>query len=96
EAVVGYAATNRDPLWPNTCVVDLFCLPNFWDHTNDLLRTIHWPTADRYVSYCDEGWTEKEEALRAEGFQICATLPQWVTKGYDHTEKADINLWVKK
>ncbi|MFT5366237.1 MAG: GNAT superfamily N-acetyltransferase [Candidatus Latescibacterota bacterium] len=96
EAVVGYATTDRDPTWPNTCVVDLFCLPNFWNQSPDLLHFINWPTADRYVSYCDAGWKEKEDALSNAGFQMCTTLPQWLNKSRTNTEKADVNVWVKK
>lgn len=96
EATVGYVATNHDPLWPNTCVVDLFCLPNFWNQANALLKSIHWPTADRYIAYCDAAWTQKEEALSAAGFQICTTLPQWVSKEYGSTEKTDVNIWTKQ
>lgn len=93
EAVVGCATTAPDPLWPNTCVVDLFCLPNFWQHATDLLNFIHWPTANQYVAYCDVGWSEKETALQEAGFKMSATLPQWLTK---NNEKTDVNMWIKQ
>lgn len=96
EAVVGYASTDRDPTWPNTCVVDLFCLPHFWSQASDLLNFMHWPTADRYVAYCDAGWTEKENILSTAGFQICATLPNWLNKDRTQTKKIDVNIWVKE
>jgi GNAT superfamily N-acetyltransferase len=96
EAVVGYATTDRDPIWPNTCIVDVFCLPNFWSQAPALLNVIHWPNADRYIAYCDVGWKEKEEALQNAGFQICATLPKWLAKGHTSNEQIDVNMWLKQ
>jgi GNAT superfamily N-acetyltransferase len=96
EAVLGYATTDRDPIWPNTCVVDLFCLPNAWHRGNDLLNFINWPGADRYVSYCDAGWKAREDILDSAGFRPCATLPKWLAKNRTESEKIDINVWLKE
>jgi GNAT superfamily N-acetyltransferase len=95
-AVVGFASTDRDPTWPNTCVVDVFCLPEFWTAAGELLGHIQWPAADQYVAYCDAGWTEKEAALRRAGFTMGAALPGWVAKSRLSAERMDVNIWIKK
>lgn len=96
EAVVGCATTSRDQTWPNTCVVDLYCLPHFWNSANELLNFMHWPTADQYVAYCDAGFLQKEEALQTAGFTKCATLPNWLSQNRATNARVDIQMWIKK
>ena len=95
SSVVGFATTDRDPLWPGTCVVDVFCHPNFWAHGSDLLNAMTWPNAHRYVAYCDAGWQEKESVLHEAGFQQAATLKHWVPVDRAATDWVDVNMWVK-
>lgn len=95
EAVVGFATTSPDPIWPNTYLVDLFCLPTFWNQAHTLLNFMHWPKANRYVAYCDTGWKAKEDILDAAGFQKTTTLSHWLTQ--NTTKKmTDITRWVKE
>ena len=93
-AVVGMATTDRDPVWPGTCIVDVFCHDDFWAHGDALLNTISWPGADRYVAYCDVGWREKEVVLETAGFEREAVLKRWISVGGQ--EAVDVTLWVKR
>ena len=96
SSVVGVATIDRDPVWPGTCVVDVFCHPEFWTHAGALLDQITWPDAHRYVAYCDVGWQEKETALGEAGFEREATLKHWVSVDRAATDFVDVNLWVKR
>jgi len=96
SGVVGVASTERDPVWPGICVVDVFCHPEFWNCGEKLLNTIAWPDAHRYVAYCDVGWQAKEEVLSKAGFVQEATLKQWVPVDREVNDFVDVNLWVKE
>lgn len=95
STVVGFATTDRDPLWPGTCMVDVFCHPNFWAHGIELLNEMSWPDARRYVAYCDAGWQEKEDVLRKAGFQQAAKFERWMPVDRAVTDWVDVNMWVK-
>jgi hypothetical protein len=72
-AVVGLAVWGHDPLWPDTCVVDVYCHPDYWDRGCDLLSALSLRTADRHVAYGDRTCGAKIEVLRAAGFRETGT-----------------------
>lgn len=76
HAVMGLAAWRWDPLWPETCLVDLYCHPQVWSQAGDLLAALELPAADSYLAYVDEGWAAKVHALNAAGFRQTARLPR--------------------
>lgn len=77
-AVVGLAAWNWHPVWPETVLVDCYCHPAYWRHADDLLQALPLPAAVRRVAYVDGGHAVKATCLAAAGFQPVATLPQWL------------------
>ncbi len=93
--VVGLAHWGMDAFWPHTCVVDVFCHPDFWQNGATLLASLDLPGADRYVAYCDMGWAKKENALQAAGFERAARLDRWITKDRTKTGFVDVGVWVK-
>ena len=68
-AVVGLAVWGDDPLWPHTCLVDVYCHPDYWDRGCDLLAALPLPDADRCIAYGDPACGAKMEVLRAAGFR---------------------------
>ncbi len=73
-AVVGLAVWDAHPLWPETCLLDVYCHPNYWDRVVELLAALTLPDAGRWVAYGDRSCEAKMEALRAAGFRPRATL----------------------
>lgn len=73
-AVVGLAAWEPDPLWPNTALADVYCHPAFQERAGDLLDAIHLPTGMRVVAYADAACPAKADALARAGFRATATL----------------------
>ncbi len=69
-ALVGLAHWTWHPVWPRTCVVDVYAHEQFESGTADLLQALQLPDTERYVAYCDRGWSQKEEALRGAGFAL--------------------------
>jgi len=95
QAVVGLATSGRDPLWPRTHLVDVYCHPAFWDRAGALLDAIQLPAAGRLVAYCDVGMMAKEDVLRDAGFRLAATLPRWVAKDRRQAASVDVGVWQK-
>jgi GNAT superfamily N-acetyltransferase len=93
SAVTGVAMHSRDRLWPHTCVVDLYCHPQFWDHGRSLLHSLSLPEADRYIAYCDLDFSEKEEILSSAGFVKNSVHEQRVAVNRAKTEYVDVGVW---
>ena len=96
EAVVGLATYDRDAVWPGTCMVDVYCHPNFWGQAGNLLARIDLPKMHRYVVYCDVGFEEKEQVLAEAGYQRIATLGEWVPVGRAVSRFVDVGVWEKR
>jgi len=77
-AVVGLAAWGWDPLWPDTCLLDVWCHPAWWDRAAELLGALELPEADRCIAYGDSACEAKLEVLRAAGFRQIGVLPRWL------------------
>ena len=95
SAVVGIALHSRDRLWPHTCLVDIYCHPGFWDHGSSLLESLDLPGSDRYISYCDEGHSEKETVLSEAGFERRTVHERRIFADRAKTEYVDVGVWEK-
>ena len=92
-AVVGLASWRPHPLWPNTCLLDIYCHPNFWSRAGDLIDELSLPTSQRVVAYADGPDDAKARALEAAGFERVATLPQWVAADARQSQRRDVAVW---
>jgi len=93
QAVVGLSIWDWDPLWPATCLVDVYCHPDFWEEGRALLADLALPQAERYVAYSDPGCLEKGEVLRAAGFRPAGRHPRRVALDRARTRLADVSVW---
>ncbi len=94
-AVAGLAMWSFDRLWPGSCVVDVYCHPNFWDRSIELLGALSLPVADRYLAYCDAGFGPKATALSQAGFRPAVTHRQRVARDRAGTAYVDVTVWEK-
>ena len=96
RAVVGWAMWSDHPLWPDACLVDLYCHPAFWDEGAALLQALKIPESHTYLAYCDAGLQPKAAALTAAGFRCSATLNQRVAADRVQTGWVDVEVWENK
>ena len=94
-AVVGLAMWDWDPLWPSTCLVDVYCHPGFWEHGWALLGELALPTAERCVAYNDQGCRSKGHMLLAAGFRPVALHHRRVAPDRARTSLVDVEVWEK-
>lgn len=92
-AAVGVAMWAWDPLWPETCLVDVFCHPDHWGEGGDLLDSLVLPQAERYVAYGDVGGAAKGEILEAAGFIQTGLHEKRVAVDRGRTQWADVTVW---
>jgi GNAT superfamily N-acetyltransferase len=95
NAVVGLASWGRHPLWPKTCLVDVYCHPAYWSRAAELLEQLSLPEANHIVAYCDAGFEAKLEVLRCAGFKPLATLPQWIARDAVQSGFLDVQIFAK-
>ena len=93
RAVVGLAMWSDHPLWPDACLVDLYCHPDFWDAGTALLQALEIPARPTRVACCDAGLHPKAEVLRAAGFRCSATLSQRVAADRRESGRVDVEVW---
>lgn len=93
QAVVGLATWDWDPLWPSTCVVEVYCHPDFWEEGGDLLAALPLPEAERYVAYSDTGCLEKGEVLHEAGFRPVGRHARRVALDRARTRLVDVSVW---
>ncbi|MBT4159992.1 MAG: hypothetical protein HOE54_01710 [Gammaproteobacteria bacterium] len=74
-AVVGFTAWDWHPRRKDTCLVDVYCHPNYWDQARNLLLSLPLPRAKRYVAYSDIDCEHKAKVLLEAGFSQ-TTLPK--------------------
>lgn len=91
-AVVGLAAWNWDNLWPDTCLVDVYCHPDYWDYGNQLLDALVLPSADRIIAYVDTSDRAKVDLLMARNFHPIATLPNFVARDVTKSAMRDVTV----
>ncbi|MCX6045843.1 MAG: hypothetical protein NT075_12080 [Chloroflexi bacterium] len=89
-AVVGLAAWSWHPLWPDTCLVDCYCHPNYWQHAPGLLDALQLPPADRSLVYVDADHTAKLNLFAKAGFKAVTTLPKWIASDTAKKKWSDV------
>ena len=62
------------PLWPDACLIDLYCHPDFWGGATELVKALELPARHACLAYGDAGLHGKGTALSAAGFRCSATL----------------------
>ena len=92
-AVVGLGSWSPHPLWPGVCLLDVYCHPNFWGRAGELLSALAPPRVQRLVAYSDSADENKARFLREAGFEMVATLPQWVAADVAQTARHDVGVW---
>ncbi|MEZ4679254.1 MAG: hypothetical protein R2932_34050 [Caldilineaceae bacterium] len=91
-AVVGLAAWSWHPIWPDTCLVDCYCHPQYWNQAAELLDALELPAADRTVAYVDAGNDAKSMLFAQAGFKPVTTLPKWLAADPRQTKWVDVVL----
>lgn len=95
RAMVGFAAWDWHPIWPETCLVDVYCHPAFWERGGDLLAALDLPDARRILAYGDPSCPQKHEILHRAGFHHVNTLPQWIPADAAGSAQTDVLLFTK-
>lgn len=91
-AVVGLAAWNWDSLWPDTCLVDVYCHPDYWGYGAQLLGALALPAADRVITYVDASDRAKVDLLMESNFHPVATLPNFVARDEAKSVLRDVTV----
>ncbi len=91
-AVVGLASWNHDPLWPDTCLVDLYCHPSYWAHADALWTALALPSSSRTIAYVDERDRYKIDFFMNRSFQPVTTLPAFVARDTAQRELLDVTV----
>ena len=95
EAMVGFARWDWHPLWPETCLLDVYCHPHFWSDAPALLDDLAMPAAERFVAYADGDCEEKLELLKTAGFRQTARYANRVAIDQARTSFVDVMVWEK-
>jgi hypothetical protein len=96
NAVVGFTAWGRHPLWEDICLVDVYCHPSYWDSAGELLSSLPLPGAERCVAYSEAGCRHKTAVLLDHGFKQSATLKGRVPATRAKTSFLDLALFERK
>jgi hypothetical protein len=78
-ALVGLAAWDCDPAWPDVARVDVFCHPDFWNYGPELLDSLLQTIPDSrrgLLAYSDMRCPQKSDLLQQAGFSHKATYEQ--------------------
>lgn len=89
-AVVGFAMWSWHPLWPDTCLLDIYCHPTYWDKAAELLGVLELPKADRYLAYAD--CTAKKNVLLEHGFTESTVLENFVARDWRKSSFVNVAL----
>lgn len=77
EAIVGVAAWSWLSRPRDTCIVDVYCHPSYWDEADDLFAALPLPEAEHYLAYADAGCDPKQQCLLGRGFRRAAHWPNF-------------------
>jgi hypothetical protein len=80
SAVVGVAVWDWHPLWPELCLVDVYCHPRFWSTAAELLPSLSTPAGARCLAYADASSEAKCATLLRAGFKRTAMLEKRVLR----------------
>jgi hypothetical protein len=94
DAVVGFVMWSWHPLWPGTCLVDVYCHVKYWDKAQELLGGLELPRADRYLAYAD--CKAKKKALLENSFEETAVLKNRATMTWAKTSFIDVSVFERK
>ena len=89
-AVAGLSMWGQHPLWPRTCLVDVYCHPSFWAHAGGLLDALSLPEADRYLAYSDPTCPQKADALAGAGFRATVIYERRIDS---RETMLDVTVW---
>jgi GNAT superfamily N-acetyltransferase len=92
-AVVGMAVWDWHPIWPDTCLVDIYCHPNYWDKAGDLLAALSLPDLDSYLAYGDNGCKQKFNILLEAGFNQTVTFKKRIPSYLSNAGLIDVVLF---
>ena len=95
NAVVGFAGWGWDSLWPETCLMDVFCHPHFWGEAGVLLDSLALPEAERFIAYAEDGSDEKGQVLQSAGFRRSGRYENRVAVDQARTDFVDVIVWEK-
>jgi hypothetical protein len=68
-AVAGLAMWSHHPFWPDTCVLDVYCHKDYWNHAKTMTDHLEFPENNRVVVYADVNCGAKHEVLESCGFR---------------------------
>lgn len=95
NAVLGFATGDWHPHWPGNYLLDLYCHPAYWAQAAALLNALTLPPALRTVIYADSSDQAKQNVLMALGFQLVATLPNWLTVDPNRARSVDVLIFAR-
>ena len=94
-AVTGISTWDWHPLWPDTCIVDVFCHQRYWRSAGELLEALSLPDADRYVAYADPTCPDRQDVLMAADFRHTGTMPKRLAADAAKTQFVDVLVFEK-
>jgi hypothetical protein len=94
-AVLGFALWKWHPIWPDTCLIDVYCHPDYWERAPELYQALTLPDVHRYVAYVDAGFTQKIDLLRSLDFHATVTLKGYVPTSALKTQFVEVLVYEK-
>ncbi|MEO8611445.1 MAG: hypothetical protein ABI690_26340 [Chloroflexota bacterium] len=94
-AMLGLALWGWHPIWPDTCLIDCYCHPDYWERAPELIQALRLPDAQRYLAYADEGFTQKRDLLHSLGFHPTVTLKGYIPTSALKTDFVDALIFEK-
>jgi hypothetical protein len=95
-AVVGFTTWDWHPLWEHTCLVDVYCHPDYWDRADYLLSSLSLPEAEHHIAYGDVVCEQKIKVLQEAGFKQTATLKRRVPRTRSKASFLDVALFERE
>lgn len=96
QAVVGAVVAGNHPLWPQTGLVDIYCHPDFWDWSGELLHGLDLRARDRWLALSDAGCPDKAAVLAAAGFSTVGTARQRLPIDTEKSKFVDVTEWERR
>jgi N-acetylglutamate synthase-like GNAT family acetyltransferase len=94
-AVLGLALWQWHPIWPDVCLIDVYCHPDYWERAPELYQALTLPDAQRYLAYVDDGFMQKRDLLQSLGFHPTVTLKNYVATSALKNNFADVVVFEK-
>lgn len=93
KAVVGLAAWDWHPIWPDTCLLDIYCHPDYWDKARDLLAALSLPEVNSCLAYSDSGCEQKSNLLLEAGFRQAAAFKKLIPSDLAKVSNIEVVLF---